>query len=256
MLGPIDVHCHLLDTCFEEDRDNVIKRARESGILAVIEGTQNLWECKKALELESLNRGFVFFTAGVHPAYADKAELARVIQFIGTNEANIAGIGEVGLDFRIRRDDEGRSPMLDVFKAFIDISAQLSLPLIVHSRSAGRAAIDVLLAMKAKKVVMHAFDGRGSFARQGVDAVFCFSIPPSVVRSQQKRKLVRGLPLDSLLLETDSPVLGPTGKERNEPRNVWIGAEEIAKIKGISLAKVIEATTRNANRIFSRMESR
>jgi TatD DNase family protein len=101
-------------------------------------------------------------------------------------------------------------------------------------------------------VLLHAFDGKAATAAAGVDAGYGFSIPPSVVRSPQKQKLVRYLPLDCLLLETDSPVLGPDPAVRNEPANLAIACRAVADLKGVSVETVAQATTDNARRLFPR----
>jgi TatD DNase family protein len=98
---------------------------------------------------------------------------------------------------------------------------------------------------------MHAFDGRASAAIQGVEAGFFFSVPPSVVRSKQKQKLVRRLPLEAILLETDSPVLGPTPQERNEPANLRVSLRSVAEIKGIAEEAVAEAVVENQKKLFT-----
>jgi TatD DNase family protein len=97
---------------------------------------------------------------------------------------------------------------------FVDLALELDLPLNVHSRSAGRQTIAALLERGARRVQMHAFDGKTTTTRSAVDAGFYFSIPPSIVRSRQKQKLVHHLPLGCLLVESDSPVLGPRAGER------------------------------------------
>jgi len=104
----------------------------------------------------------------------------------------------------------------------------------------------------AGRVLLHAFDGKASAAMAGLEAGYYFSIPPSVVRSVQKQKLVRHVPLERLLLESDSPVLGPTPDERNEPQNVWIACAEVARIKGLSMEEVARVTTQNARHLFPR----
>ncbi len=138
----------------------------------------------------------------------------------------------------------------EVFERLIDLSLELGLPLNVHSRSAGREVIGLLLARGARRVQMHAFDGRATTALPAVEAGFYFSVPPSVVHSQQKRKLVRALPLDRLLLETDSPVLGPVPGARNEPANVLAAAGEIASIKGLATEEVLIAAYRNTRALY------
>jgi len=120
----------------------------------------------------------------------------------------------------------------------------------VHSRSAGRQALKLLQDYNAKKVQMHAFDGKASYAMSGVEAGYLFSIPPSVLRSRQKQKLVKILPLGSLLLETDSPVLGPDPKSRNEPMNLLVSGRAIADIKGLPLEEILEVVELNASWLY------
>jgi TatD DNase family protein len=120
----------------------------------------------------------------------------------------------------------------------------------VHSRSAGRHAIALLTECGATRVQLHAFDGKYSAALPAAEAGYFFSIPPSVVRSRQKQKLVKRLPLACLLVETDSPVLGPTPDERNEPANIRISIKAIAEIKGVHEDQVIEAVNENTRKLY------
>jgi Mg-dependent DNase len=125
------------------------------------------------------------------------------------------------------------------------------MPIVVHSRSAGKYAIKILTEEGAKRVIMHAFDGSVGYAIEGVKKGFYFSIPPSIVRSEQKQKMAKHLPLDKILLESDAPVLGPTKDIINTPSNIVISAAKIAEIKKIPINEVINATTKNAQEIFN-----
>ena len=102
----------------------------------------------------------------------------------------------------------------------------------------------------AARVQMHAFDGKAGAALPAVEAGYYFSIPPSVVRSRQKQKLVKQLPLSCLLVESDSPVLGPNPKERNEPANILTSVKAIAEIKDISVQEVLETVCENTARLY------
>ncbi len=133
---------------------------------------------------------------------------------------------------------------------FIDLSLEIDLPLNVHSRSAGRHAVAMLLERNAHKVQLHAFDGKASAAMPAVESGCFFSIPPSVVRSRQKQKLVKQLPLSCLLIETDSPVLGPSPGDRNEPANAAVVIRAISEIKGIAEEEVIETVADNTHRLY------
>jgi TatD DNase family protein len=110
--------------------------------------------------------------------------------------------------------------------------------------------VELLLRRGAVKVQLHAFDGKASAALPAVEAGYFFSIPPSTVRSEQKRKLLRRLPLRALLLETDSPVLGPKKDERNEPVNLLVSLEAVAEIKGVAIEEVAEAVSSNALALY------
>ncbi len=120
----------------------------------------------------------------------------------------------------------------------------------VHSRSAGRHVIELLLQQGAKKVQLHAFDGKISTALPAVEAGYFFSVPPSIVRSRQKQKLVKQLPLSCLLVETDSPVLGAVPGQRNEPKFIIHAIEAIAEIKEVAQEDIIETTFQNTLQLY------
>jgi TatD DNase family protein len=156
----------------------------------------------------------------------------------------------VGLDYWAVKEEPALEVQREIFRGFIDLSLELRLPLNVHSRSAGRHAVTILLECAARKVQMHAFDGKASAAMPAVEAGFFFSIPPSIVRSEQKQKLAKRLPLSSLLIETDSPVLGPTARDRNEPANAVIALKTVAELKGVDEQEVLEAVADNYRRLY------
>ena len=102
---------------------------------------------------------------------------------------------------------------------------------------------------------MHAFDGKAAAALPAVEAGYFFSIPPSVVRSRQKQKLVQRLPISCLLIESDSPVLGPTPNDRNEPANIWQSIKAIAELKDVSEQKVVAAVCENTKRLYGKVNT-
>jgi TatD DNase family protein len=146
-----------------------------------------------------------------------------------------------------------QGPAEPVWVRLLLLAKALNLPLNVHSRSAGRHAVALLLENNAVRVQMHAFDGKTGAALPAVEAGYFFSIPPSVVRSRQKQKLVKQLPLSCLLIETDSPVLGPSPEERNEPANIRHCVKAIAALKGISEEAVIAAVSENTQRLYGKL---
>ena len=156
----------------------------------------------------------------------------------------------MGLDHWAVKEEKERGIQREIFTEFIRLSQEIDLPLNVHSRSAGRHVVALLLEEGATRVQLHAFDGKASAALPAVEAGYFFSIPPSVVRSRQKQKLVKHLPLSCLLVETDSPVLGPEPGVRNEPANLPLAIRAIADIKSLPEQPVAEAVSENTVRLY------
>ena len=247
----IDAHCHLEDEAFDADREAVIKRALEAGVVAMLTSSLDQEDALKALEISRAHQGVVFLCLGFDPTIDDEDELEAVMKLAGELKHDIVAIGEVGLDFYWVRSGEGKRKQEERFRRWIRLAEELGLPLVVHSRSAGKYAVQILLEEGYDRVLMHAFDGRVGWALRGArEGGFYFSIPTSIVRSQQKKKLAKALPLENLLVETDSPVLGPEVGVRNEPANLPKAVEAIAAIKGLEVEEVAEATFRNALELF------
>lgn len=250
-MNTFDAHAHMVAQEFQADRGEVLKRAEEFGALGILSVVETLEEAGENL---ILSRQFPVLkpAAGLYPTILDREQAAAMVAFIRKHQERLVAIGEVGLDYWKVQDPADRQTQREIFSQFISLSLELDLPLNVHSRSAGLEAIHFLKEQGARRVLMHAFDGKASSALEGVAAGFFFSIPPSVVRSPQKQKLVRRLPLECFLLETDSPVLGPDPKARNEPGNILLACKTVAEIKGIPQEEVARITTENARRLFPR----
>lgn len=247
----VDVHAHLYDEAFERDLQEVIDRAKRRGVLAVLTVSETLEEAQQILSLAK-RYPIIKPCAGLYPTILDTEAAEKMAAFIRQHREELVAIGEVGLDYWRVKDDAGRKTQREILARHIALGKELDLPLNVHSRSAGRYAIALLREHSAQRVLMHAFDGKAAAAMAGVEAGYYFSIPPSVVRSPQKRRMVKHLPLERLLLESDSPVLAPSKNERNEPQNVWLACAQIATIKGLNIKEVAEVTTENARRLFPR----
>lgn len=250
MMPLADTHAHLCDEGFVPDLGLVLDRARTRGVRAIVAVTETEDDVVATLDLARRYSDLVRPAAGLFPTILDFDQADRVRELIRANREQIIAIGEVGLDLWKVQEPGDRERQRQIFADFIDLAIELDLPLNVHSRSAGRQTLETLLERGATRVQMHAFDGRAAKARAGVEAGYFFSVPPSIERSVQKQKLVRRLPLESLLLETDSPVLGPDPTRRNEPANVSVSVQAIAELKGVSEEKVGRATSENAMRLY------
>lgn len=247
----VDAHAHMGDGAFATDLESVLRAATDAGVCGIVTVSENVEEAQRVLGLAE-EFPILKPCVGLYPDILDLEAAEAVVTFIHEHHDRLVGIGEVGLDHWVVREERNWKVQEEIFARFIALGKELDLPLNVHSRSAGRHTIQFLKGQGARRVLLHAFDGRGSAAWEGVEAGYYFSIPPSVVRSTQKQRLVRHLPLDRLLLETDSPVLGPDPTVRNEPRNVRIACEVIAELKGVSVEEVAAVTTTNARRLFPR----
>nr|XP_055089594.1 putative deoxyribonuclease TATDN3 isoform X1 [Symphalangus syndactylus] len=285
-VGLVDCHCHLSAPDFDRDLDDVLEKAKKANVVALVAVAEHSGEFEKIIQLSERYNGFVLPCLGVHPVQGLSPEDQRnvtlkdldvALPIIENYKDRLLAIGEVGLDFspRFAGTDEQKEEQRQVLIRQIQLAKRLNLPVSktilseserylkemllslnrnVHSRSAGRPTINLLQEQGADKVLLHAFDGRPSVAMEGVRAGYFFSIPPSIIRSGQKQKLVKQLPLTSICLETDSPALGPEKQVRNEPWNISISAEYIAQVKGISVEEVIEVTTQNAVKLFPKLQ--
>lgn len=243
---------------FDADLAAVLARAAEAGVERVVVVGEDAADDARVLALCAAHAGHLLPAVGLHPdRYAEDREapgaeqVAAVAALAREHRARLVAIGEVGLDYYWVKTEERRALQRAGLERMVELASELALPLNVHSRSAGHYAIDLLAGSGAKRVLMHAFDGKAGHAQRAVEQYgFVFSIPPSVVRSEQKQKLVRALPLEALALESDSPVLGPVPRERNEPCNLTHVVETIATLKAVSQERVREVTDATARALL------
>lgn len=248
----VDTHCHLENEVFDLDRDSVINAARNLGI-SIITSAVDKQSWNKNCEIAEAYPN-VFASIGLDPSQFIDCDL--VIAWIESNKERIISIGETGLDHYLIRDHQERDLQETCFRKLIELAKKLELPIQVHSRSAGRKALEVLEASDASEVHLHAFDGKSNLARTASrDLGYYFSIPASVVRSPQKQKLVKAVHIERLLLETDSPVLSPDRQTRNVPVNLQIALREVASILKREEEELREIILENTLRLYSKIET-
>ncbi|MFH0961418.1 MAG: TatD family hydrolase [archaeon] len=249
--GITDAHCHLdILTELEKKIDN----ARKYGINQFVTSALNPESVKKSFGLAgSFPKGTVSVTIGIDPIEAGKTPgySGEMLGLIKENSGRICGIGEIGLDYSPLVKPEEREVQMKAFLAAISLANELKLPVTVHSRSAGKYALETLLANLNPEIpaLMHAFDGRASYAIEAISKKknLFFSIPPSVARKEnvQKANLVEALPLERLLLESDSPSLAPVPGEENEPANIDLTIFTICEIRGVERETLVSQVGRN-----------
>jgi TatD DNase family protein len=243
----VDVHAHLDDEEFERDRERVILEARERGILVISSGC-----CKesnrKTLEISQKHPN-ILPTFGFDPWSSAKLGMRAAmaeLDFIKSKAEEMVGIGEIGLDFKLGRKAIQRK----AFELFLRLAEELGKPAIIHSRAAAGSVLEMLKKF-AGTAVLHSFPGSIPQIRKAIELGCYFSIAPNVVRSQQKQILAREVPIEEILLESDSPSLGPDPRQRNEPVNIKIALKEIARIKGLSIARAKRIIFNNSKQLFN-----
>ena len=252
----IDSHAHIQTAEFAVDVAKVIQRAQEAGVekIVVVGGAGDLSSNDAALALANSYSG-LFATVGMHPHDAKEVsdkELERLHQLAGGSK--VVAVGETGLDYYY--DHSPRQVQIELFCRFIHMARQTELPLVVHNRDAHRE-VAALLRREGNgnlRGVIHCFTGDYEAAKEFLDLGFYLSFTGIITfkNADPLRDVVRQLPLDRILVETDSPYLAPVphrGK-RNEPAFVRFVAETIAAVRGITLEEVAEATCRNARNLF------
>jgi TatD DNase family protein len=252
-----DTHSHLDRQEFDEDRANVIERARAAGVTRMISiGTgDGLVGAHKAIELAEAHP-FIWASAGVHPHDAREEIDWNLLEQLAQHPKVVA-IGEIGLDFY--RDWAPVDKQYDRFERQIALARKIKKPLIIHSRQAGAESYRVLKEHHAAEVggVFHCFAENAEFAARLWEIGFYVSFPGVLTfkKTQDVRDVCAAIPLEQILIETDAPFLSPEphrGK-RCEPAFVVETAKRLAEIKGLSLEEVAAITTANALKLFSHM---
>ncbi len=248
----IDTHAHLDFSEYDQDRDEVIKRAKDNGVEIIINIGSSLEGSRGSLELAAKYEN-IYAVVGVHPHEAVDAprDVAQTIKDLAKNKKVVA-IGEIGLDYfkNYSLPDKQR----DLFKQLALVAKELKLPVVLHSRSADQDTIKIVKEFMPLEAVVHCFSGEEKFLRSCLDLGFFISFTCNITykKAQNLRDIVRICPLDRMMLETDAPYLSPEGfrGKRNEPGQVKLLAEYVAELRGISFEEVAKITTQNAQKFF------
>ena len=250
----VDSHAHLEMPDFKRDLEQVIRRAKESGVGYIFTVGTEKKDWKRALEIADSHPS-IYAILGVHPHNAKEIDDQTYPTLRGLcRNGKVKAYGEIGLDFF--RNLSPRDIQLKRFREQIGLAKELDLPIVIHDREAHRETLEILKSEKAEESggIIHCFSGDYEMAKACLDMGFYISIPGSITfkNAEGFRKIVDRIPLESLLVETDAPFLTPEpfrGK-RNEPSYVRYTAQKVAEIKKVSLEKVAEITTQNALRVY------
>ena len=259
----IDAHCHLEQKDFDNILKEVIERCRSSGLRAVITCCAHPAVFEKTMSISETFAGFVFPTIGIHPEYINKIkenEKDALLDNIKKNRDKIVGIGEIGLDYSWIKERRLHERQQELFKEMLEFAVSLDKPVIIHIRGgqeyrdeAFKHAIKILEDVNPARVLLHLFSSK-TFLSQIMQNGWFISIGPIIAHSKTIKKMARDMPLERILLETDSPWFG--GKDESgrpligEPTNIRIPAAEIAKVKKLSFEDVWKRCGENAARFY------
>jgi TatD DNase family protein len=263
----VDTHCHLNFDLFDEDRDQTLARARQAGVERIVNPGVDLETSQSAVQLAA-RYPQVYAAVGVHPNDIqdwDERLLDQLKELAG--KPKVVAIGEIGLDYY--RDESPHDLQKKVFWQQLELAAALDLPVIIHSRNASAEnpqaildILDILEKWQAQQVehpsplgVLHSFSSDFEAARKAIKLNFLIGItgPVTFRNAPELRQLVKALPLETIVVETDAPFLTPhpyRGK-RNEPGFVKLVADKIAEIHNLPFEEVANITKRNAGRLFN-----
>jgi len=250
----IDSHCHLDHEPLLSDLMNVIKRSKEVGIkklLTISTSFESFDRIKKIIQEDEM----IYGTIGIHPHETTQNKITSntiIKNFI--DNPKIIGIGETGLDFYYKNSD--KDDQIKSFKEHIEASIQTNSPLIIHSREAENETFNILNEYKNQnlKILMHCFTGSKNFAKKllSLNAFFSASGIITFKNSLELQDTFKILPIDKILIETDSPFLAPVPNrgKKNEPSFIDFTAQKLADIKNISKSDLVNFTTNNFNKLF------
>ena len=268
-----DTHCHLDLDKFREDRAAIIQRAREAGIQRMLIPALNLDSWSRLIKLAQFHPE-IYVALGFHPTELDKWNNSSPSGLQTLMDIDkVVAVGEIGLDYYWVKEPEKREYQRDALRQQLHLAQEVNKPVIIHMREEndewfGEASIHLLeilsewsaslrgqnhpLAMRPG--VLHSFNGNLETAQKGIELNFYIGVtgPVTYKNAEEKRQIIRQLPLERLLIETDAPFLTPAphrGK-RNEPAFVVLIADKIAEIHNTTREQVAHVTSQNANRLF------
>ncbi len=256
MSGFMDTHAHLAMKAFDRDRKDVILRARKAGVspMIAIGSGDRFEENAETLELARVHPD-IFAVIGSHPHRAEVTIDEELLAIEGMAESpRVVALGETGLDYHY--NNSPGEVQRERFRDFLSMARQQKKPLVVHSREAESDTLSILREEGARDAggVIHCFTGSYAFARDCLDLGFYLSFTGVITfkRSEALRDVVRRIPPDRILIETDAPYLAPVPfrGRRNEPAHVVAVGEALAGLKGLSVEDAANITTVNANRCF------
>ncbi len=249
-MGLFDTHAHLYDKAFDADREDVISRVLQTVDYVVIP-SEDVETSRKAIALAE-SHGPIYAAVGIHPQVTNEAseEAMNELADMARNHPKVKAIGEIGLDYYYLYTD--KETQKKWFARQIELAKELDLPILIHDRDAHGDTLEILKAHRSGNLrgILHCFSGSLETAKELMKLGFYISFAGPVVfpKSLKLKEVAKEIPMDRILIETDSPYLTPPPNrgKRNDPSNVYYVAQEIARLKEMSLEDFIQQTRQNA----------
>jgi TatD DNase family protein len=250
-IATIDSHAHIVPRLFQNQTDSIAQEAKEQGI-AVINSVVEPEDYAFGVEFAEKHEN-IFLALGLDASLIiqDNLDYERTLNRVIDLAAKIVAVGEVGLDYHWVKDPKERQIQQQAFLQAIRTANDLNLPIIIHSRKAESECINLLQKHAQTDVILHCFSGTPQQANLGADLGWYLSIPAIVTQRRIYRRLAKAIPLENLILETDSPFLPPNPSIKlNRPIMIKQAIETVAQLKEESTEEVNLVTSRNCNKIF------
>ena len=251
MYSLIDTHAHLEQI---KNLEQALTEAKSANIIAIIGVGSDYKSSRKVLDFAQTYKDFIYPALGLHPWNLKVSEIDRNLEFIEAHIDKAVAIGEIGLDYHKRvRERAEKDLQKCALKEVLKMAKTYKKPVIIHSRYAWRDSLDLVEEAQLEKVVFHWYTGTSSVLRDIVSQGYFISATPAVEYHEEHRRAVKQIPLERLLLETDSPVIYRRGSEveyESKPAHILRALRGVAGLKGMSEAKIAEITTNNALNFF------
>jgi len=243
----VDVHCHLDFDDFNKDLDEVIERARKAGVVKIITSGTSKKSNEEILKIRD-KYDIVEVSMGFYPTEVNLKNIDDEISFVREHKKDIFAIGECGLDYKEATNKEEQQRC---FKKIIKLSEEINKPLIIHSRKAEADVLDLLEKSSNKKIILHCFSANMKLVQRAIDLGYFFSIPTVITRLEHFKEVVKRVPLNKILTETDAPFLSSVKGGRNESAFIVETIKEIARIKDLDKKEVESIVFMNYQQVFS-----
>lgn len=252
----IDSHAHLDDERFDEDRDELINSLKDNNVELVINPGSDYLSSMMSVDLANEHDN-IYAAVGVHPHEADSLSdsMLTVLKNLILSNEKVVAVGEIGLDYYY--DNSPRDVQRYWFEKQLELAKELKLPVIVHSRDAAGDTFDIIKKVQDGTMtgVIHSFSGSVEMAEEYIKLGYYISLggPVTFKNSVTPKEVAKAIPLDRLLIETDSPYLTPEPfrGRRNDPTKVLYVAEKIAEIRQIEVKELISTTNKNTKKLFN-----